>query len=280
MTENINPEFAFNDRRIGGILQRSYRNPPIVEALCEVYFSGASWDETLPERFFEEVKQDFPKKEERPKHKAEITLGESGAATTEVQTLPSVFQFLNEEGHRIIQVSENLLVVNQLQPYCHFEEWEEQFYKALDIYMKLASPDKIERIGLRYINRFEIPLSPEKPILMADYFAIFPTVPQSLGKTHGPFLVRMQVPQNDDRHTLLIVFGTEEVPQPAEFVPQSDEGKQAFMLDIYDIASLDIKPDKRELSTEIRLAHENVVKTFEDSITNPLRQLLGVEEKA
>ena len=272
MTENSGSEFAFDEGRIGDILHRSYRNPPIVEALCEVYFSGASWDDTLPEKFFEEVKQNFPIKEVRPKHKAEITLGEAGAATTDVQTLPSTFQFLNEEGHRIIQVSDNLLVVNQLRPYCHFEEWEEQFYEAFDIYKKLASPDKIERIGLRYINRFELPASPEKSIFMADYFTIFPTVPQSLGKSHGPFLVRVQVPQNNDRHTLLIVFGTEDVPP-------TDEEKQAFMLDIYDMVSLDIEPDKKKLCAEVRLAHENVVKTFEDSITNPLRELLGIKEK-
>ena len=272
MTENINSESVFDGERIGNVLQRGYRNPPVIEALCEVYFSGASWDETLPERFFEEVKQNFPKMQERPKHKAEITLGESGKASTEVQTLPSVFQFLTEEGHRIIQVSDNLLVVNQLHPYRHFEEWEDLFYKALDIYKKLASPLKIDRIGLRYINRFEIPVSPGKAVSMADYFAIFPTVPHSLGKIHGPFLVQMQVSQNDDRHVLHIVFGTEDVPQ-------SEEGKQAFMLDIYDIASLDIEPDKKELSTEIRLAHENVVKTFEDSITDTLRELYGVKEQ-
>ena len=53
--------------------------------------------------------------------------------------------------------------------------------------------------------------------------------------------------------------------------------KLVFMLDLYDIAELNIPPDESELRAQIRQAHDNVVKAFEDSITNRLRDLLEVE---
>jgi len=44
---------------------RKYRKPPVVEALCEIYFAGSNWDETVPGRFYDRVKDNFPVKRQR-----------------------------------------------------------------------------------------------------------------------------------------------------------------------------------------------------------------------
>jgi uncharacterized protein (TIGR04255 family) len=250
------------------IPERSYRKPPVVEALCEIYFADSTWDDTIPGAFYERVKDEFPRKQQREIQEAQITLGQ-GTASAGVQRLPPWMQFLSENSNLMIQVAENLLVVNQLPPYRHFEDWEQVVYKALDVYEEVALPQRVARIGLRYINRIEI--SGTK-ISMEDYFTIYPQLPQSLGNTHGPFLVRVEVPQAEQGHTVLITFGTPVPPQPME-------GKQAFMLDLYDMASLDIPLDEIELKKEIQRAHNNVVMAFEDSITDQLRDLLEMEEQ-
>ena len=33
------------------IPDKKYRNPPVVEALCEIYFVGSQWDNTIPGLF-------------------------------------------------------------------------------------------------------------------------------------------------------------------------------------------------------------------------------------
>lgn len=246
------------------IPERSYRNPPVVEALCEIYFAESSWDDTVPGAFYERVKSDFPVKRRREIQEAQITMGPD-TASAGVQRLPPWMQFLTEEGNLMIQVAENLVVVNQLLPYRHFKSWEKVIYTALNIYNEVALPETISRIGLRYINRIEIP---GKIISMEDFFTVYPQFPPSLGNTHNTFLVRVEVPQADQGHTVLITFGTS-VP------PQQVEGKQAFMLDLYDIAAqLDISPNENELNREIQQAHDNVVMAFEDSITDRLRALI------
>ena len=37
----------------GLIPERKYRKPPVVEALCEIYFADSTWDDTVPGVFYE-----------------------------------------------------------------------------------------------------------------------------------------------------------------------------------------------------------------------------------
>ena len=247
-------------------LQRNYQKPPVVEALCEIYFRGSMWDDTIPGIFYEKVKQAFPKKQQREVQQAQITL-ERETATAGVQRLPSWIQFVSERGDRVIQIAENLLVVNQLRPYHHFSEWELVVYNALELYKEIAEPQKVDRCGIRYINRIEIPGT---QVAMEDYFMIYPQLPESLEKTHGPFLVRVEIPQTEQAHVVLITFGTS-TPR------QSMDKKQVFLLDLYDIFTPDTSSDGIELRREIQRAHDNVVMAFEDSITDQLRKLFNQE---
>ena len=267
MDENASHSRSPEKPLSNAVQERKYRKPPVVEALCEVYFSDSKWDDTIPGAFYERVKVDFPEKKQRQIQEAQIALGR-GAASAGVQTLPPWMQFVTEEGDRMIQIAENLLVVNQLCPYPHFEEWEPIVYRALGIYNELTQPQTATQVGLRYINRIQIPGT---KITMGEYFTIYPQLPNPLGNTHGPFLVRVEVPQGEHGHTVLITFGTDVTP--------SRQGEsQVFMLDIYDIIKLEIGPTELELREKVQQAHENAVKAFEGSITDKLRGLLEVED--
>lgn len=250
------------------ISERRYRKPPVIEALCEIYFAGSAWDETIPGAFYERVKNDFPQKQQRTIQEAQITLG-PGQALAGVRQLPPWMQFVSDEKHRMIQIAQDLLVVNQLVPYPHFEEWELEVYRSLQVYRGLAQPEKVARLGLRYINRVVIR---EDKVRMGDYFTIYPNLPQRLGDTHGSFMVRVEVPAFQQGHTVLITFGTAPPPKP-------DQVAQAFTLDLYDIAHLDASIDEAVLKKEIRQAHDNIVVAFEDSITDKLRSLFEPEDQ-
>jgi uncharacterized protein (TIGR04255 family) len=255
-----------SDRVIPG---RRYRKPPVIEALCEIYFAGSSWDDTVPGAFYERVRNDFPQKRQRTIQEAQITLGPEQAAAS-VRHLPPWMQFVSEGKGRIIQLAQDLLVVNQLAPYPHFEEWEPDVYRALHIYRELAQPRSVVRLGLRYINRV---LIPEKQIQMQDYFTIYPILPQRLGDRHGSFLVRVEVPQSAQGHTVVMTFGSAPPPPP-------QDAALAFMLDLYDILVTQVPVDEDVIKREVRRAHDNIVLAYEDSITDTLRALFEPEEQA
>ena len=250
---------------------RVYLNPPVVEALCEVYFTSTNWDNSIPDKFFEEVKEKFPKQQDHIFRHAEITVNVPVEEVSgNVQPGPSRKLFFTEKEDQLIQISENLLVFNQLTPYLSFSKWESFFYEALSTYEKLASPQAIDRIGVRYLNHITIP---KQRFPMSDYFTIFPHIPLGSGNVHGAFLINCIVPQSDDSHLLTITFNKAE-PDPPVI------GHQFFVLDLYEQASIGNTLNEAELKGHVRMAHANVMRAFEGSITENLRELFNKENQA
>ena len=58
----------------------------------------------------------------------------------------------------ILHVGKNSLVLNKLKPYTNWQDLSAQFEDAWNIYVKSVMPNAVNRIGVRYINNFEIPI--------------------------------------------------------------------------------------------------------------------------
>lgn len=244
---------------------RKYRQPPIVEALCELYFEGSEWDDTVPGQFYDQIKAHFPIKRQREIQEAQVMLSTAGEASAGVKRLPPWMQFVASDESRLIQIGRDVLVVNQLRPYPHFEEWEPMIYSSLEKYRKLANPKGIARLGLRYINRVIIP---HGQALMEDYFTVYPQLPKAMGDMHGRFMIRVDLPSQKEGHGVLITFGSAPSEKPDEI---------AHLLDLYDT----FKPEQSmafdAVTAQVKIAHENIEAAFEGSITDKLRTLFELE---
>ena len=238
---------------------RRYANPPVVEALCEVLTTRSQWDATIPGLFYERVKDRFPKRGQRADLGIEVTLGPETPDARVTQREPRS-QFSRDDGSRMVQVGRDLVVVNQLRPYPQFEEWRPEVLRALDVYRELAKPAGVDRLGLRYINRVVVP---ETQFPMDRYFRIHPQVPRELSASHGPFMLRLDLPASSGEHRLLITFGS----------APSDAGTTAFILDLYDMVGIGPKEGFASLERRIDEAHANVEKAFEGAITDSARAL-------
>ncbi|MBI3271456.1 MAG: TIGR04255 family protein [Planctomycetes bacterium] len=243
-----------------------YKKPPVVEALCELHFEDSAWDETVPGRFYDSVKDGgFPVKRQKEVQEAQVSISSRGEAHAGVRRLPPWMQFVSESGDRLIQLGRDLLVVNQLQPYPRFDDWEPVIQTALKIYRELAEPKAIAAIGVRYINRVVIPLP---RIQMEDYFTIYPRLPQATGDQHGAFMLRVELPAQKGGHSVLVTFGSAPADKPEEI---------AHLLDFYDTLRPSTSLRIEAAAAEIRTAHDNVEVAFEGSITEKLRQLFEPE---
>jgi uncharacterized protein (TIGR04255 family) len=224
------------------------------------------WDDTVPGQFYDQIKEDFPIKRQRENQEAQVVLSTAGEASAGVKRLPPWMQFVTADESRLIQIGQDVLVVNQLRPYPHFEEWEPRIYSSLDTYRKFANPKGIARLGLRYINRVVIP---QTQIRMEDYFTVYPQLPKAMGDMHGRFMIRVDLPSQQGNHGVLITFGS---------APAENAGEIAHLLDLYDI----FKPENSlafdAVDGQIKLAHQNIEAAFEGSITDKLRSLFELEE--
>ncbi len=246
---------------------RKYRRPPVVEALCELFLIGSTWDDTVLGSFYDKIKDQFPRKRQLQIYEAKVEFAGAGGTAAGVRQKQPRMQFLTESGDRLVQVAENLLVVNQLVPYPNFEKWEPLIYSMLSIYCELANPKAISRVGLRYINRVVIP---QPAIHMEDYFTVYPQLPKGMGDVHGAFMVHVELPFVEKDHVVLVTFGT---------TPTQKEQEIAYLLDLYDTTPMsNTTLSVEQLAAHVKIAHENIETAFEGSITDRLREVFEPED--
>ncbi len=239
---------------------RRYKNPPIIEALCEFRFKpGIPWDLAIPGLVYEKVREDFPKRRQARALETNISAGAEGIEQ-QVRTTDRM-QFLREDERALVQVGPDLLTVNHLRPYPTWQEFLPLIRKGLEAYCEAAGPEGIRRIGLRYINHIEIP---EQRIELKDYFEFRPFVGPHLPQDFGPFILGIQVPYEDSRDTLRLQLANASVETP---------DTAAVMLDLdYFLA----RPGEVSLDSVfewVEMAHSRVEEAFEACITDRLRQM-------
>lgn len=244
--------------------KKVYTYPPVIEALCEIMFAGSQWDSTIPGLFFEKIKDTYPKKKELDTIEAEVTLSKD-VQGSRFANVGKRMQFVREDGSQMVQVEKDLLVVNQLRPYQSFEQWKQVVDSMLPLYIDLTHPTGIKKVGVRYINKIVIPADRYR---MEDYFSLYPQVPEHLARSHGKFLMRLEIPPTHKGHGLVITFAS---------VHSDVSTTSAAMLDLYDIIPATQSMPVGEIDRCISEAHENIGDAFEHIITDKTRALFEQE---
>lgn len=81
--------------------------------------------------------------------------------------------------------------------------------KGFGAYSDAASPKSIQRIGLRYINRIEIPGS---EVEVENYFGFYPFVGNKLPQKFAPFIVGIDIPYENSRDMLRLMLASVKPP--------------------------------------------------------------------
>ena len=119
-------------------MRKKYKNPPLIEALCEFYFPPeTSQDfESIINLLNEKIQISFPKKFRLQLQASQINIDNSGTPIVTEQLLPLV-RFQSSSEQVLIQLGQNLLTVNHLKPYTSWEE----FLPSVEMgFLKLVSP--------------------------------------------------------------------------------------------------------------------------------------------
>lgn len=243
-----------------------FNNPPIQEALCEIYFEDFVWDDTIPGRIFDEIKSEFNIKKQLPPAQIENALAQAGESAERTRNSGSRVQFIRERGDRIVQIAPGLLVVNQLKPYESYQAWRPTILRMADVYQSLLKPGRIKKIGFRYLDRIVLDTS---SVEIKDYFRIYPQVPENLIQEHGPFVLRVAIPSKHPGHESLVTFGV---------APSGGKEGISFMLDLYNGF---IPPDNSKsvsIENEVDISQKELETLFLNCITPKLAKRFGAEE--
>lgn len=237
-----------------------YRNPPVVEVICEISFGGSGWDSAVPGMFYDRIRDRFPIKQELQQVRAQFTLGPAGQSSAGFLPGRAQMQFLNEEGDRLVRLSQDVLVLNKQRPYSHFEEWERDIHHLIAVYREVAAPTVVQSLSIRYLNVVNLP-GPIVPL--AEYFTVYPHLPASF-ENHGPFMVRFLL-MPEDGHELVVTFAS---------APAESAATYSFVLDLLNRCS---NASFETLSEELRRGHEHLVVAFQESCTQALKDMFEPE---
>lgn len=242
--------------------RRTYKNPPIEEALCEIRFSGCEWDiVTSPAALFEGLRLDYPGK---PQSLVTTNVLTGPQLPTTVSVLPAGprIRLTSLDEKRMVVVAPDLLSVHVLRPY---PGWDEDFRaridRALATYRRVAQPKAVVRIGVRFINR--VVLSREaQPIDLDDYFNGVPASIDGLPDRISAFVHRVERAY-DDTIKLVHTFASLETTGDS----------MVFLLDL-DVIWEREKPEQiQDVMAVVEELRARQRTAFEATITDKLREV-------
>jgi uncharacterized protein (TIGR04255 family) len=179
-----------------------YKRPPITEAIIEVRIVTALDMATL-DKMQKRYLEDYP----APPQSLMNVDFEVGELTKIKQEFES-YRLTAADGAGIVAVGPSRLATSRLPPYEGWDLFAARARKNWEIWKKVAGWREIRRIGVRYLNRIDIPSPPNQPITLDEYLTVSPRLPAIAGfPPMNHFAVNAQAPLGKDGCNLILNVG-------------------------------------------------------------------------
>jgi len=189
-----------------------------------------------------ELSNDYPVKEEAWLVEGTFAFSsEAGSAVSSSARRLNGYFFRSRDEKQLAQFRLDGFTFNRLAPYTSWDELTPEAFRLWEIYKKIAGPQALHRIAVRFINRIALPgtatelddfltavprIPGELPQLMAGFFSRV-VVPLSMPNTNAAIVQAMGLPPAAPVNTILLdvdVFRAEELdPAPSFLRPLFDE---------------------------------------------------------
>ncbi len=251
----------------------TYTHAPVVEALIDIQVTpraGLSALDLLA-ALHPTLRDDYPEVQELPP----TPPGDPSIMPIFQFGLANGFlggaRYLSADRRRLVQVRLNGFSFHLLcEPDAEerrYNKWDvlrDEARSLWDIYRKMALPESVIRVGLRYINRFD--LRGEK-IRLSDYFAIFPQRSGLLsGQAIANYALQMVLPQADI-HAMLVI--NQALGQPR----MSGTASVVLDLDLYRDRANGLLAEE-DIWPVLEALHTRKNEAFEACITDLTRDLI------
>lgn len=237
----------------------AYKKAPITEAVIELRFARP-FDPSVvedaarrmkDEYFFEDIDDGINLKYEVGTSKAEIQTAWQGKKLSSLDRTDCLF------------FRTNTFVCSRLAPYTGWENFYERAARAWQVWRKVAGPTELARLGVRYVNRIDIPDASGAPMNVEEYLNVSPRSPE-FGGHMSSYTMQIVRPLGSDNCVLVLNSSTVTPPLI---------GFAALALDIDIFRDTDLPrrdEDLWALINRIRAYKNNV---FETCITDQSRAL-------
>lgn len=244
-----------------GTSQRHYSHAPLTEAVIDIRVELPS--EVTRERLSNVhvgQEDDYPRREENIIVHGKMSIGaEVGASATQTA---NGYRFLSKDNRQIFQARLDGFTFNRLAPYDRWESFRDEARRLWTIYRSIATPKNITRIGVRYINRLDLPL----PFTdFKDYLKTVPEISPDMKQGLSGYFMQLQLPQIDLNAMLVLNQTLIEPPAP-------DVVSVLLDFDLY--SETDLPNDEQAIWERFELFRARKNKVFEACITDRVRRMI------
>jgi uncharacterized protein (TIGR04255 family) len=183
--------------------------------------------------------------------------GKTLPPAAEIKGLQGYF-FQSEDGRNIGQFRVDGFTYNRLAPYTSWEEIRPEALRLWDLYLGIATPERLDRLALRYINRFKIPSTVDLSRYLEVLPPYFPGAPQYLASS------LVKVSSHDP--------GTGYLANVTEAIESGPENPVVILdIDAYTLSGLGLR--SAELTPALARLHQIKNEIFFGSITEETARL-------
>lgn len=244
--------------------QEHLARAPIVEAVLAV---SATLPDTVDQArlagFQDRLGGQYPSKQTRVAWSSQIELKSDKPPVTRTSGGPVGYLFTSGDGTQVVQALKEGFAFSRLPPY---PDWASFSQEALTLWGKFSeytSPTKVNRVGLRFINRILLPLPiPDFKEYLLTVPEIAPELPQGLSS----FLFRLVIPIEKAKATAIIIETIEDVDKGSDSLPL------ILDIDVFRVGALPMSADKlRPIFDQLCEIKDQV---FFKSLTDKAKELL------
>jgi uncharacterized protein (TIGR04255 family) len=245
------------------VAPKHLRNAPITEALIDIHVSLPSdIDVAKLKSMHDSIADEYPKIAERMKWEHVIEF-KKGEIPKQKPITPDCdgYRYTSGDDKQVVQTRLDGFTFSRLKPYETWEHLRAEAHRLWLLYAKIATPEAIRRVALRYINRLDIPL-PIKDF--SEYLTASPTVPEKLPQGVSGFFTRVIIHDPSIDAAAIITQALE---------PTSNPEVVAIILDIDVFKQSQFGLDEKEAWVIIDQLREFKNKIFFESITEKIVEL-------
>lgn len=235
-----------------------YKKPPIQEALIDIKVTYEEFDIAIADRLYESVQESLPTKTAR--NALSFKLGPEGSSVKSSEVDGYMLQ--SADGSRVLQVTKEGFTFSLVNNYESWESFYEEASGYWEAFKELMNPVTVTRIGLRYINKLELPVEFEKiPEYIKSQIEL-----QSGAEQPTEIFTRIVVPMSG--HTCIVTQATNQ--------SLVDAANRGYIIDIdaFEESSFEAS-DTERVGTILGELREIKNTVFENSITDKTRELFA-----
>lgn len=238
-----------------------YKRPPITEAVIECRFATPMNLERL-QKLKDGLSATYSVLEEVHQIQFQMTIGKGKPSVNDDLLGYRMFSMASTG---VITITLSAVSYARLAPYGGWDSFSSEFMNTFERMKALLGHQPLMRIGMRYINRLDIPVEQESSLVrIENYLTIHPEYP---GKDLPPLTTWTM--QSVFHLTQVGCYAAVTVASVASPVPQ----RTSFLLDVDISRETNVPQNDREIRELLALMRDEKNRVFEACITDATRRL-------